>query len=136
VHKSGGGEEAVSRIKDIEVDLVLAVLRLSTCSGTTICNGMLKGVSGVVKRRVTLGEMLVAGAQVMGADEISIGLDSAATFDIPKFLSNACHVMGQTILVALLQLASEVLNLFDGIIVLLLAEGKIIYLGPKEKVQE
>jgi ABC-type multidrug transport system ATPase subunit len=95
---------------------------------------VLKGVSGGEKRRVTLGEMLVTGAQIMCADEISTGVDSAATFDITKFLGSACHVMGQSILVALLQPAPEVLNLFDDSIVL--AEGKIIYHGPKVKVQE
>ncbi|KAH9254741.1 hypothetical protein BASA81_007292 [Batrachochytrium salamandrivorans] len=137
VRQTGGGEEAVERIKalkEIEVDVVLAVLGLSKCAETIIGNDVIKGVSGGEKRRVTLGEMLVTGAQIMCADEISTGLDSAATFDITKFLGSACHVLGQTVVVALLQPAPEVLNLFDDIIVM--AEGRIIYHGAREHVKD
>jgi ABC-type multidrug transport system ATPase subunit len=64
--------------------VVLAMLGLARCADTVIGNDVLKGVSGGEKRRVTLGEMLVCGTKVMLLDEISTGLDAAATFDIAQ----------------------------------------------------
>jgi ABC-type multidrug transport system ATPase subunit len=97
----------IKALKEIEVDIALAALWLHKCSETIIGNDVLKGVSGGEKRRVTLGEMLMTGAQIMCADEISTGLASAATFVITKFLGSACHVMGQTILRAVEQVVSR-----------------------------
>ena len=54
-------------------------------------------------------------------DEISTGLDSATTFQIVRNLRDLCHLLGATIMVALLQPAPEVFDLFDD--VCLLAEG-------------
>lgn len=54
-------------------------------------------------------------------DEISTGLDSSTTFQIVRNLRDVCHLLGATILVALLQPAPEVYDLFDD--VMLLAEG-------------
>lgn len=65
-------------------------------------------------------------------DEISTGLDSATTFLITKCLSNFCHIMDATLLVALLQPAPETYNLFDD--VMLLSQGQIVFHGPREEV--
>lgn len=59
----------------------------------------------------------------MAQDEISTGLDSATTFQITRNLRDVCHLLGATIMIALLQPAPEVYNLFDD--VMLLAEGDI-----------
>jgi len=131
------GEAAVNRVKalkDCEVDICLALLGLSGCANTVIGNANLKGVSGGERRRVTMGEMLVTGSQIFCADEISTGLDSAATFDITAYLRTAAHALQKSILVALLQPPPEVIDLFDDIIVL--AEGHIIYHGERTQVQE
>ena len=55
-------------------------------------------------------------------DEISTGLDSATTFQIVRNLRDLSHLLGATIMVALLQPAPEVFDLFDD--VLLLGEGR------------
>jgi len=60
--------------------LILATLGLLRVADTVIGNDMIKGVSGGEARRVTLGEQLVTGGKVLLLDEISTGLDSAATF--------------------------------------------------------
>lgn len=66
-------------------------------------------------------------------DEISTGLDSSTTFQIVQSMRNFTHLRDGTVLMALLQPAPEVYNLFDEI--LLLAEGHIIYHGDKESVR-
>eukprot|EP00516_Mucochytrium_quahogii_P004535 CAMPEP_0203759468 /NCGR_PEP_ID=MMETSP0098-20131031/12510_1 /ASSEMBLY_ACC=CAM_ASM_000208 /TAXON_ID=96639 /ORGANISM=" , Strain NY0313808BC1" /LENGTH=1654 /DNA_ID=CAMNT_0050652455 /DNA_START=147 /DNA_END=5108 /DNA_ORIENTATION=+ len=130
------GEAAVNRVKalkDVEVDVALALLGLTSCADTIIGNENLKGVSGGERRRVTLGEMLVTGSQILCCDEISTGLDSAATFDITAYLRSAAHALQKSIIVALLQPPPEVIDLFDDII--LMAEGRIIYHGPRDQIQ-
>jgi ABC-type multidrug transport system ATPase subunit len=134
--RRASGEAAASHLlalKDIEVDISLAILGLSGCADTIIGDANRKGVSGGERRRVTLGEMLVTGSQILCCDEISTGLDSAATYDITAFLRSASHTLGTSIVVALLQPPPEVVDLFDDIIVL--AEGRIIYHGPREEIQ-
>ena len=131
------GEAAVNRVKalmDLEVDIALALLGLSSCADTVIGNANLKGVSGGERRRVTFGEMLVTGSQVMCCDEISTGLDSAATFDIVAYLRSAAHALQKSVIVALLQPPPEVIELFDDLLVL--AEGQIIYHGARSAALE
>ena len=78
------------------------------------------------------GEIVVGGKKVMFMDEISTGLDSATTFLITKCLSNFCHLLDATLLVALLQPAPETYNLFDD--VMLLSQGNVVFHGPREEV--
>lgn len=67
-------------------------------------------------------------------DEISNGLDSSTTFQIVTYLQQLTHITESTILVSLLQPAPETFDLFDDII--LMAEGKIVYHGPRENALE
>lgn len=60
-------------------------------------------------------------SQVLFMDEITTGLDSSNAFTIVKCFQNMAHLQKATILMALLQPAPEIVNLFDDI--MLLAEG-------------
>ena len=71
--------------------------------------------------------------RVLLMDEISTGLDSATTFLITKCLSNFCHILEGTLLVALLQPPPETYNLFDD--VMLMSQGHIVFHGPREEVR-
>ncbi|CAI6003136.1 unnamed protein product [Closterium sp. NIES-64] len=65
-------------------------------------------------------------------DEISTGLDSSTTFLIMRCLRHLTHLHAATTLMALLQPAPETYELFDD--VLLLAEGHVVFHGPREQV--
>lgn len=65
-------------------------------------------------------------------DEISNGLDSSTTYQIIKYLQHSTHALDATTVVSLLQPAPETYELFDDII--LIAEGQIVYQGPREFV--
>lgn len=67
-------------------------------------------------------------------DEISNGLDSSTTFQLVTCLQQLTHITGFTILVSLLQPTPETFDLFDDII--LIAEGKTIYHGPRINILE
>ncbi len=76
--------------------------------------------------------MIVGPKRVLFMDEISTGLDSSTTFAIIKYLRDATHNLGYTTAIALLQPAPETYDLFDDI--LLIAEGYLVYHGPREHV--
>ncbi|KAL7195891.1 hypothetical protein ACSBR1_036008 [Camellia fascicularis] len=115
-------------------DYVLKILGLDICVDIMVGNDMRRGISGGQKKRVTTGEMLVGPAKALFMDEISTGLDSSTTFQIIKFMRQMVHIMDVTMIISLLQPAPETYNLFDDII--LLAEGQIVYQGPREDILE
>ncbi len=43
-----------------KVDMVIKALRLERCADTIVGSGLIRGVSGGEKRRLTIGEMLVS----------------------------------------------------------------------------
>lgn len=79
---------------------------------------------------VLAGELLVGSARVLFMDEISTGLDSATTYQIIKYLRHSTHALDGTTIISLLQPAPETYELFDDVI--LIAEGQIVYQGPRE----
>jgi ABC-type multidrug transport system ATPase subunit len=109
---------AARNIAKNRVNLVMATLGLLRVADTPIGNEFIKGVSGGEMRRVTLGEMLVMGAQVLLLDEISTGLDSAATLDISKAIRALCRVFDLTVVVSLLQPPPETYEVFDDVLLM------------------
>ncbi len=82
---------------------------------------------------VTLGEMMLSHARALFLDEISTGLDSAATFDIVCALQRWTRVMNGSATVALLQPSPEVLALFDNLI--LMRHGQIVFSGSQSELR-
>ncbi|ETW05787.1 hypothetical protein H310_03471 [Aphanomyces invadans] len=110
-------------------DVVVQQLGLTNCKDTVLGSAMLRGVSGGERKRVTIGEMGFGMKPVSLLDEISTGLDSAATYDIIKAQQSASRHLKKTIVVALLQPAPEVFDLFDDLI--LFNQGFVMYHGPR-----
>ncbi|KDO28882.1 hypothetical protein SPRG_05753 [Saprolegnia parasitica CBS 223.65] len=122
-------EEKMADVANLRTDLYLHILGLSNCADTIVGDDMLRGVSGGERKRVTVGEMLVGGQSIFLCDEISTGLDSAATFDIVNALKTWTKSLGGSCIVALLQPPPEVVELFDDI--LMLSDGHLVYHGPR-----
>ncbi|KAL0583272.1 hypothetical protein ABG067_006773 [Albugo candida] len=123
------GATNLRQVAELRTDLCLHILGLRHCANTYVGDALFRGVSGGERKRVTIGEMLVGGQSVFLCDEISTGLDSAATYDITKSLRSWTRVLGGSAVVALLQPPPEVVELFDDIIVLM--EGRLVYHGPR-----
>ncbi|KAK4849605.1 hypothetical protein QYF36_026489 [Acer negundo] len=111
--------------RTLQTDYILKILGLDTCADTIVGDAMNRGISG---------EMIVGPTRALFMDEISNGLDSFTTFQIVTCLQQFTHITDSTILVSLLQPAPESFDLFDDII--LMAEGKIAYHGPRSYVLE
>ncbi|KAJ4765893.1 ABC transporter [Rhynchospora pubera] len=119
---------------NLVAEYIMKILGLDICADTPVGDEMIKGISGGQKKRLTTGELLVGAARVLLLDEISTGLDSATTYQIIKYLRHSTHALDGTTIVSLLQPAPETYELFDDVI--LIAEGKIVYQGPRESAVE
>lgn len=113
-------------------DFVIQNLGLTRAANTIVGNEMLRGVSGGERRRVTSAEMIMSRRPLAFYDQISTGLDSAATFDICRRITAIARNLDLTPVVALLQPPPEVYDLFDEI--LIMALGYTVYHGPRENV--
>ncbi|RVX01546.1 Pleiotropic drug resistance protein 3 [Vitis vinifera] len=105
--------------RSLQTDYVLKILGLDICADTIVGDdAMRRGISGGQKKRLTTGEMIIGPTKALFMDEISTGLDNSTTFQIVTYLQQLTHITKSTILVSLLQPASETFDLFDDIILM------------------
>ncbi|ETP46123.1 hypothetical protein F442_07587 [Phytophthora nicotianae P10297] len=134
---NGRPEDQPEEMRDIaalRTELFIQILGLEDCADTVVGDALLRGVSGGERKRVTIGEVLVGGQSLFLCDEISTGLDSAATFDIVKSMRTWCKTLGGSVVIALLQPTPEVVEMFDDI--LMINEGYMVYHGPRTEILE
>ncbi|CAI5703647.1 hypothetical protein KXD40_008854 [Peronospora effusa] len=124
--------EELRDIAALRTELFIQILGMEDCADTIVGDALLRGVSGGERKRVTVGEVLIGGQSLFLCDEISTGLDSAATFDIIKSLRTWCKTLGGSAVIALLQPTPEVVEMFDDI--LMINEGHMAYHGPRTKI--
>ncbi|KAJ4900143.1 ABC-2 and Plant PDR ABC-type transporter family protein [Raphanus sativus] len=117
---------------NLQTDYILKILGLSFCADTRVGDTSRPGISGGQKRRLTTGETIVGPIKTLFMDEISNGLDSSTTFQIVSCLQHYALLSEGTIVVSLLQPAPETFEIFDDVI--LMGEGKIIYIGPRDYI--
>ncbi|XP_052110559.1 pleiotropic drug resistance protein 3 isoform X2 [Arachis duranensis] len=120
--------------RTLQTDYILKILGLDICADTLVGDPIRRGISGGQKKRLTTGEMMVGPTRALFMDEISNGLDSSTTFQIISCLQHMVHITDATALISLLQPAPETFDLFDDIV--LMAEGKIVYHGPRDCIVE
>nr|XP_017241649.1 PREDICTED: pleiotropic drug resistance protein 3-like [Daucus carota subsp. sativus] len=126
---SVGGQRA-----SLQTDYILKILGLDICADILVGDAMRRGISGGQKKRLTTGEMIVGPTKALFMDEISNGLDSSTAYQIISFLQQLVHITEATVIVSLLQPAPEAFDMFDDIV--LMAEGQIVYHGPRSHVLE
>ncbi|KAL3668485.1 hypothetical protein V7S43_006568 [Phytophthora oleae] len=114
-------------------EIVVEQLGLQISQDTIVGDNMLRGVSGGERKRVTTREMEFGMKYVCLMDEISTGLDSAATFDIINTQRSVAHRLHKTVAIALLQPSPEIFALFDD--VMILNDGELMYHGPCNQVE-
>ncbi|KAH9153281.1 hypothetical protein LEN26_003577, partial [Aphanomyces euteiches] len=122
-------KEIIEALYQVYPDVIVRQMGLANCKDTIVGNAMERGVSGGERKRVTIGEMEFGMKQVSLLDEISTGLDSAATFDIVKSQQSMAKSLKKTIVIALLQPLPEVFDLFDD--VMIMNDGYVMYHGPR-----
>ena len=115
-----------------KVELIIEALGLTPCADTVIGDGLLRGISGGQRRRVTLAEQLVTRpGRCLLADEITTGLDSASAASVCAWTAQTARTWAGSCLVSLLQPDPAVLRAhFNSVIVQ--AGGRIVFHGPPD----
>jgi ABC-type multidrug transport system ATPase subunit len=108
--------------------VVMAVLGLSHTYNTKVGNDFVRGVSGGERKRVSVAEMMLAGAPFAAWDNSTRGLDSATALKFVKALRVGSDMAGGAAAVAIYQASQSVYDCFDK--AALLYEGRQIYFGP------
>jgi len=110
--------------------VVMAVLGLSHTYNTKVGNDFVRGVSGGERKRVSVAEMLLAGAPFASWDNSTRGLDSATALKFVQALRVGADLSGGAAAVAIYQASQSVYDNFDKAAVLY--EGRQIYFGPAD----
>jgi ABC-type multidrug transport system ATPase subunit/ABC-type multidrug transport system permease subunit len=131
--------------------VVMAVVGLSHTYNTKVGNDFIRGVSGGERKRVSIAEMVLAGAPFLAWDNRYVtqvhdssylmltvvystrGLDSATAFKFVQALRLASSLGGVANAVAIYQASQAIYDLFDKTAVLY--EGRQIYFGPAKEAK-
>ncbi|CAF1082652.1 unnamed protein product [Rotaria sp. Silwood1] len=125
------GKEFTKDERNNRVNEVLQFLNLTKSENTTIgIPGIVKGLSGGEKRRLTFATEILSDPPLLFCDEPTSGLDSSMAFIIVQAMRKLTD-QGKTIIFTIHQPSSEIFFLFDKLY--LLAEGQLAYFGSLEK---
>ena len=112
--------------KENKVNEMISLLHLENCKDTIVGDSLSKGISGGERKRLSVGMEMITNPSIIFLDEPTSGLDTYSAYSLMnnlKYLTNT----GRTVISTIHQPSSDILRLFDDIIIL--NKGKIIYLG-------
>mmetsp|Transcript_6147 Transcript_6147/g.10516 ORF Transcript_6147/g.10516 Transcript_6147/m.10516 type:complete len:956 (+) Transcript_6147:299-3166(+) len=118
------------RLDELRAEFIMKLLGIDHRADTIVGSAAagIRGISGGERKRVTIGECLVGEQGFVLMDEMNTGLDSQATLDVVKSMRSWCDVLGGTCVISMLQPQSDVLEVFDRI--MLINDGRMVYNGP------
>ena len=120
-------DEVITRVES-----VIAMLGLQRHRKTMVGNEILRGISGGEKRRLSVGNELVANPRILFLDEVTSGLDSTSAFQVMQSLhAVASGPRRTTLLVTIHQPAEQLYRLSSQL--MLLSRGLVAYCGPSER---
>uniref|UniRef100_A0A6B2KZC7 ABC transporter domain-containing protein n=1 Tax=Arcella intermedia TaxID=1963864 RepID=A0A6B2KZC7_9EUKA len=93
-------------------------------------SGLQRGISGGERKRTSIGCQLIADPSLLFLDEPTTGLDSYAAEAVIRVLRRQSQ-LGRTIIFTIHQPSTEILNLFDQLMII--ANGRTVYFGPQRK---
>ncbi|VUC23836.1 unnamed protein product [Clonostachys rosea] len=117
-----------------EAKLVAEQFQLSDAFDTKIGNDMIRGISGGEKRRTSIAEAFIGGAQLQFWDNSTRGLDSLTALNFTRLLRHSTNSRKSTVVMSLYQASEAIYNMFDK--VTLLYEGRQIYFGSADSAVE
>ncbi|KAL8603575.1 hypothetical protein ACOMHN_022527 [Nucella lapillus] len=128
-------DQSIKKTTRLErVEEVIVEMGLSKCADTQIgIAGRKKGISGGEAKRLSFACEILTNPPMLFCDEPTSGLDSYMAQNIVQTLQSMA-VKNRTILCTIHQPSSEIFALFDQ--VLLMAEGRVGYMGPSAKAME
>ncbi|KAJ1413448.1 P-loop containing nucleoside triphosphate hydrolase protein, partial [Ochromonadaceae sp. CCMP2298] len=109
------------------VQEVISELGLNKAKDTIIGDEKKRGVSGGERKRANIGVQLISGPAVLFLDEPTTGLDSFQAQAVMQCMRDIAR-RGRLVVTVIHQPRSSIYDMFDRL--LLLSEGRAIYLGP------
>ncbi|CAD1812249.1 unnamed protein product [Candida parapsilosis] len=128
--------ENVDREKYAEhmADVYMATYGLLHTRNTNVGNDFVRGVSGGERKRVSIAEASLNGANIQCWDNATRGLDSATALEFIRALKTSATILDTTPLIAIYQCSQDAYDLFDKVVVLY--EGYQIFFGRADKAKE
>lgn len=111
----------------------MATYGLSHTRNTNVGNDFVRGVSGGERKRVSIAEVSLCGANVQCWDNATRGLDAATALEFIRALKTSAAILEATPLIAIYQCSQDAYDLFDNVIVLY--EGYQIFFGKAEEAK-
>ena len=109
-----------------KVNQIIQELKLDKVADSIVGNSIVKGLSGGEKKRVSIGQNLIADPSILILDEPTSGLDSFIALNVIQLIKNMCKY-GITIIMTIHQPSSAILALIDRLIIM--QEGHFVYQG-------
>ena len=117
--KEISNEEKMERVENM-----INLLHLEKCQDTIVGDSLIKGISGGERKRLSVGMEIIMNPSIIFLDEPTSGLDTFTAYSLIKNLKDLTK-SGRTVIATIHQPSSEILGLFDNVI--LLNQGQIIY---------
>ncbi|CAH2045518.1 unnamed protein product [Thlaspi arvense] len=116
-----------------QAETVVSDLGLTRCCKTVIGGGLIRGISGGERKRVSIGQEMLVNPSLLLLDEPTSGLDSTTAARIIATLRSLARG-GRTVVTTIHQPSSRLYRMFDKVLVL--SEGNPIYSGDSGRVME
>ncbi|KAH8703108.1 putative ABC multidrug transporter [Talaromyces proteolyticus] len=110
-------------------DSILESLGIPHTKKTLVGNEYIRGVSGGERKRVSLAEVMAGQSPVQFWDNPTRGLDSKTAVEFAHMLRREADENSKTIVATMYQAGNGIYDEFDKVLVL--AEGRVIYYGPR-----
>lgn len=111
----------------------MATYGLSHTRNTKVGNDFIRGVSGGERKRVSIAEVSLSGANLQCWDNATRGLDSATALEFIRALKTSAAILDSTPLIAIYQCSQDAYDLFDNVVVLY--EGRQIFFGKADEAK-
>lgn len=112
----------------------MATYGLSHTRNTKVGNDFVRGVSGGERKRVSIAEVSLSGANIQCWDNATRGLDAATALEFIRALKTSASILEATPLIAIYQCSQDAYDLFDNVIVLY--EGYQIFFGNAKRAKD
>jgi len=127
------GGLSVAEFRDKVVDMLLRMFNIVHTKDTIVGNSFVRGISGGERKRVSIAEMMIAGAAVCSHDNSTRGLDASTAVDYAKSLRIITNIYRTTTFVSLYQASENIYSQFDKVLVI--DEGRQVFFGPAQEAR-
>ncbi|KAK4152728.1 ABC-2 type transporter-domain-containing protein [Chaetomidium leptoderma] len=127
-------ETTVGKDSEKVARAVASLFHLDSAFDTKVGNAMIRGLSGGEKKRASIAEAFLSGAQLQCWDNSTRGLDSSTALRFIQLLRQCTDALQSAVAMSIYQASEDMYRSFDK--VTLLYEGRQIYFGPVDAAAE